>query len=73
MIKKNNIKKISKNLNKEYFIHEKIYSSNKNMQRVILDKKLKENSIKNSNINYPNKNRTQIIITAIFSIMNHLI
>ena len=62
LIKKNNmIKKISKNLNKEYFIHEKIYSSNKNMQRIILDKKLKENSIRNSNMNFPNKNRTQII------------
>ena len=66
LIKKNNIiKKISKNLNKEYFIHEKIFSSNKNnknMQRMILDKKLKENSIKNSNGNYlPNKNKTQIL------------
>jgi len=62
LIKKNNmIKKISKNLNKEYFIHEKIYSSNKNMQRIILDKKLKENCIRNSNMNFPNKNRTQII------------
>ena len=72
MIKKNNIiKKISKNLNKEYFIHEKIYSSNKNMQRVILDKKLKENSIKNSNINYPNKNRTQIIDSNNSNILNN--
>ena len=72
MIKKNNIiKKISKNLNKEYFIHEKIYSSNKNMQRVILDKKLKENSIKNSNINYPNKNRTQIIDNNNSNILNN--
>ena len=72
MIKKNNIiKKISKNLNKEYFIHEKIYSSNKNMQRVILDKKLKENSIKNSNINYPNKNRTQIIENNNSNILNN--
>ena len=72
MIKKNNIiKKISKNLNKEYFIHEKIYSSNKNMQRAILDKKLKENSIKNSNINYPNKNRTQIIDNNNSNILNN--
>ena len=72
MIKKNNIiKKISKNLNKEYFIHEKIYCSNKNMQRVILDKKLKENSIKNSNINYPNKNRTQIIDNNNSNILNN--
>lgn len=72
MIKKNNIiKKISKNLNKEYFIHEKIFSSNKNMQRVILDKKLKENSIKNSNINYPNKNRTQIIDNNNSNILNN--
>ena len=72
MIKKNNIiKKISKNLNKEYFIHEKIYSSNKNMQRIILDKKLKENSIKNSNINYPNKNRTQIIDNNNSNILNN--
>ena len=32
------------------------------MQRMILDKKLKENSIKNSNGNYlPNKNKTQIL------------
>ena len=62
LIKKSNvIKKISKNLNKEYFIHEKIYSSNKNMQRIILDKKLKENIIKNSKGDFPNKNRTQII------------
>ena len=62
LIKKNNmIKKISKNLNKEYFIHEKIYLSNKNMQRIILDKKLKENNTKNSYGNFPNKNRTQII------------
>ena len=63
LIKKNNIiKKISKNLNKEYFIHEKIYSSNKNLQRIILDKKIKENSIKNSNIiNNQNKNQTQIV------------
>ncbi len=51
-IKRNNmIKKISKNLNKEYFIHEKIYASNKNVQRILLDRKLKENSIKNSNNN----------------------
>ena len=64
LIKRNNvIKKISKNLNKEYFIHEKIYSSNKNVQRITLDKKLKENSIKNSNNNNNNisKNKTQII------------
>ena len=62
LIKKSNVmKKISKNLNKEYFIHEKIYSSNKNMQRIILDKKLKENIIKNSKGDFPNKNRTQII------------
>ena len=63
LIKKNNIiKKISKNLNKEYFIHEKIYSSNKNLQRIILDKKIKENSIKNSTINNnQNKNQTQIV------------
>ena len=62
LIKKSNvIKKISKNLNKEYFIHEKIYSSNKNMQRIILDKKLKENIIKNSKGDFPNKNRAQII------------
>ena len=62
LIKKNNlIKKISKNLNKEYFIHEKIYSSNKNIQRILLDKKLKENSRKNLNMNFPNKNQTQII------------
>ena len=62
LIKKSNvIKKISKNLNKEYFIHEKIYSSNKNMQRIILDKKLKENIIKNLKGDFPNKNRTQII------------
>ena len=62
LIKKNNlIKKISKNLNKEYFIHEKIYSSNKNIQRILLDKKLKDNSRKNLNMNFPNKNRTQII------------
>ena len=63
LIKKNNIiKKISKNLNKEYFIHEKIYTSNKNLQRIILDKKIKENSIKNSNIiNNQNKNQTQIV------------
>ena len=64
LIKKNNvIKKISKNLNKEYFIHEKIFSSNnKNKQRMILDKKLKENSIKNSGSNYfYNKNKTQIL------------
>jgi len=62
-IKRNNmIKKISKNLNKEYFIHEKIYSSNKNVQRILLDRKLKENSIKNSNNNNTfNKNKTQII------------
>ena len=63
LIKRNNIiKKISKNLNKEYFIHEKIYSSNKNVQRIALDKKLKENSIKNSNTNGNiSKNKTQII------------
>ena len=62
LIKRNNvIKKISKNLNKEYFIHEKIYSSNKNVQRIALDKKLKENSIKNSNNNNISKNKTQII------------
>ena len=62
-IKRNNmIKKISKNLNKEYFIHEKIYASNKNVQRILLDRKLKENSIKNSNNNNTfNKNKTQII------------
>ena len=61
-IKRNNmIKKISKNLNKEYFIHEKIYASNKNVQRILLDKKLKENSIKNSNNNTFNKNKTQIL------------
>ena len=62
-IKRNNmIKKISKNLNKEYFIHEKIYTSNKNVQRILLDRKLKENSIKNSNNNNTfNKNKTQII------------
>ena len=63
MLKRNNIiKNISKNLNKEYFIHEKIYSSNKNIQRILLDKKIKENSIKNSNMNNTlNKNKTQII------------
>ena len=63
LIRKNNIiKKISKNLNKEYFIHEKIFSSNKKMQRMLLDKKLKENSIKNSNGNFLiNKNKTQIL------------
>ena len=63
LIKRSNIiKKISKNLNKEYFIHEKIYSSNKNVQRIALDKKLKENSIKNSNTNgNTSKNKTQII------------
>ena len=61
LIKRNNvIKKISKNLNKEYFIHEKIYSSNKNIQRITSDKKLKENSIKNSNNNNNiSKNKTQ--------------
>ena len=48
-------------MNKEYFIHEKIYSSNKNIQRILLDKKLKENSRKNLNMNFPNKNQTQII------------
>ena len=31
------------------------------MQRIILDKKLKENIIKNSKGDFPNKNRTQII------------
>ena len=64
LINRNNIvKNISKNLNKEYFIHEKIYLSNKNnekdpkkMERIKLDKKMKENSIKNSN-----KSRTNII------------
>ena len=64
LISRNNIvKNISKNLNKEYFIHEKIYSSNKNnekeirnIERIKLDKKMKENSIKNSN-----KSRTNII------------
>ena len=62
LIKNNIIKKISKNLNKEYFIHEKIYSSNKNIQRIILDKKIKENSLKNTNMNcQQNKNKTQII------------
>ena len=64
LINRNNIvKNISKNLNKEYFIHEKIYLSNKNnekdpkkIERIKLDKKMKENSIKNSN-----KSRTNII------------
>ena len=69
LIKRNKIiKKISKNLNKEYFIYEKIYASNKNIQRIILDKKIKDNSIKNSKLSNQNnnsnsniKNKTQII------------
>ena len=55
-LNRNNIvKKISKNLNKEYFIHEKIFSINKNeketknTERLKMDKKVKENSIKNGN------------------------
>jgi hypothetical protein len=55
-LNRNNIvKKISKNLNKEYFIHEKIFSINKNeketknTERLKMDKKIKENSIKNGN------------------------
>ena len=75
LIKRDNIiKKISKNLNKEYFIYEKIYSSNKsnnnnsnnnkNTQRFILNKKIKDNIIKNSSINTKINhtiNKTQII------------
>ena len=54
LLNRNNIvKKISKNLNKEYFIHEKIFSINKNekenIERLKMDKKIKENSIKNGN------------------------
>jgi len=54
LVNKNNYaKKISKNLNKEYFIHEKIFSINKNekenIERLKMDKKIKENSIKNGN------------------------
>ena len=83
LINKNNnniVKKLSKNLNKEYFIHEKIYSSNKNekenknLERIKLDKKIKENIVKiennnktpinknniNSNIEMPNINNRQI-------------
>ena len=69
LINKNNnnnniVKKISKNLNKEYFIHEHIYSSNKNekesnnLERIKLDKKIKEKIVKNENKNktYINKN-----------------
>jgi hypothetical protein len=59
LINKNNniVKNISKNLNKEYFIHEKIYSSNKNdkeskyLERIKLDKKIKENISKIENKN----------------------
>ena len=58
-INKNNIEnKISKNLNKEYFIHEKIICSDKNknndsnkelknLEKFKIDKKIKENFIKN--------------------------
>jgi len=55
LLNRNNIvKKLSKNLNKEYFIHEKIFSINKNekdknIERLKMDKKIKENSIKNGN------------------------
>ena len=54
LLNRNNIvKKISKNLNKEYFIHEKIYTINKNekesknVERIKMDRKMKKNSIKN--------------------------
>ena len=51
----NVVKKISKNLNKEYFIHEKIYFSNnndkekKNLEHEKIDKKFKENIVKIEN------------------------
>ena len=59
------MKKISKNLNKEYFIHEKIYSSNNNkndkeskyLERIKLDKKIQENI---SKIENKNKINTEI-------------
>ena len=52
LVNKNNYaKKISKNLNKEYFIHEKIYTfnKNKNMERIKIDKKIKDKYITNGN------------------------
>ena len=60
----NNVKKISKNLNKEYFIHEKIYSQNiqekenRNMERLRVDKKIKENLAKIEN---KQKNNNELI------------
>ena len=68
LINKNNnniVKNISKNLNKEYFIHEKIYSCNKkndkeskNLERIKINKKIKDNIKNEKKLNMDSENKS---------------